>query len=907
MKRSGPVLFAAAILAVVAMIPASRGPHREQSAAGRRMPPMSLGTEDDADAQAEMEFLISRDPRTNAIPRDIRAREMRFARALPARAAGALRMGPDQATAFQPLLWTERGPTNVGGRTRAFAVDVASPSRLLAGSVAGGIWLSADEGATWSLHTKPGQIHTTTCIAQDKRAGKTNTWYVGTGELRGSTTNATRWGSLYLGDGVFKSTDGGLSWNLLPSSSSGTPQTTDPFDYVVSVATNPANAGQDEVLAATYKGIYRSTDGGGSWSLAIASDSGYTDVAITPAGAMYAVTRSGSLTRVWRSANGAAWTLIQPASFSNNAVRIVIGLAPSNPQIAYFFVYNPFAAGANGHQFWKYTYLSGDGSGAGGTWENRTANLPDTLFTQTGYDQIISVKPDDENFVLIGGTDLYRSTNAFATSAATTLIGGYPFLPPDGNHHPDQQSGAFSPANPSVFYSANDGGVQKAADITLPGMVWTSLNHGYDVTQFYSVAIPPDAGSNLILAGAQDNGSRLGNAPGASAWAMAFGGDGTVVEVSPAAQDRLYTQYQNGFMQRMQWDGSHIVDITPKNAVNQIFVNPIVLDPSNPALLYYAAGSPSAVSGIWRNSNAPAADTLAGWASLPGTDVGDGVGYARRITALGISTASNPNVLYYGTTDGVVKRAANVNTATPIMSTISPPGLGAGTAQGGFVRSIAVDPTNSDRALVAFGNYNFPSLWYTTDGGANWTDVEGNLAGPSGPSIRWASMFYVSGQLEVFLGTSIGVLSTTALTGGSTVWVQEAGADIGNVLIAYMDYRPSDNTLAVATHGRGVFTTRFIPLTGVAPRGPAVVFLGQSYPNPTSGRSTITFDLPQAADVSLRLYDVGGREVAVLADGPRPAGHHVVPVAAQGLAPGTYYYQLRALGAVERRGLVVRR
>ena len=145
MKRSGPVLFAAAILAVVAMIPASRGPHREQSAAGRRMPPMSLGTEDDADAQAEMEFLISRDPRTNAIPRDIRAREMRFARALPARAAGALRMGPDQATAFQPLLWTERGPTNVGGRTRAFAVDVASPSRLLAGSVAGGIWLSADE------------------------------------------------------------------------------------------------------------------------------------------------------------------------------------------------------------------------------------------------------------------------------------------------------------------------------------------------------------------------------------------------------------------------------------------------------------------------------------------------------------------------------------------------------------------------------------------------------------------------------------------------------------------------------------------------------------------------------------------------------------------------------------------
>ena len=64
----------------------------------------------------------------------------------------------------------------------------------------------------------------------------------------------------------------------------------------------------------------------------------------------------------------------------------------------------------------------------------------------------------------------------------------------------------------------------------------------------------------------------------------------------------------------------------------------------------------------------------------------------------------------------------------------------AATAIGGFVRCIAVDPNHSNRALLVFGNYNFPSLWYTTDGGANWTDVEGNIAGVSGPSVRWASM-----------------------------------------------------------------------------------------------------------------------------------------------------------------------
>src|SRR5262245_56784336 len=383
MNRSGPRLAAAVVLAcLVAIVPPSPEPrHAARGAddAQRRLPRMSLGTKDDPDAQAEMEFVMLRDPRTNAIPRDIHTRELRFARSLPARRAGAFRIGPDQATAFQPLVWTERGPNNVGGRTRAFAVDVAYPTTLLAGSVAGGIWRSTDDGASWSLRTSPGQLHGTTCIAQDRRAGKTSTWYVGTGELRGSTTNATRWGSLYLGDGIFKSTDGGSSWTLLPSTSTGTPQTTDPFDYVVNVATNPANAGQDEVLAATYRGVYRSVDGGGAWNLVIPSDSSYTDVAIASTGAMYAVARNGSRTRVWRSTNGTAWNLIQPAAFSTSAIRIVIGLAPSDPQVVYFFVYNPFVPSANGQQFWKYTYLSGDGSGAGGTWENRTASLPDTI------------------------------------------------------------------------------------------------------------------------------------------------------------------------------------------------------------------------------------------------------------------------------------------------------------------------------------------------------------------------------------------------------------------------------------------------------------------------------------------------------------------------------------------------
>ena len=901
MKLPGQVVAVALLVAFVAAIRPS-APRPAAPSFDPRLPRFSTGPEDDAGARDEFEFLALRDPRTNAIPRGIGRREGEFARTLPQ--GRARRFGSAQSQLFQELVWTERGPNNIGGRTRAFAVDVARPDTMIAGSVAGGIWQSYDEGASWTLRTKPGQIHSTSCIAQDRRPGKTNTWYVGTGEIRGSTTNETRWGSLYRGDGIFKSTNFGQTWTLLPSTSTGTPQTGDPFDYVINIATNPANLAEDEVLAATFKGIYRSVDGGVSWNQVLASDSSYTEIAITPTGTMYAVTRTGLQTRIWRSTNGTSWNLFTPASFPPLINRVVIGLVPSNPGMAYFFLQGHLS-GPLGHELWRYTYVSGDGSGAGGIWENRSANLPASLNTQAAYDQTIHVKPDDSNFVLLGGTELYRSTNGFGTPPTTTLVGGYGWLP-DGIHHPDLQGGAFSPVNPNVYYSANDGGVQKAADITIPNMVWTRMNNGYNVTQLYSVSIPPDAGSNLILAGAQDNGSILGNAPGASDWSMPMGGDGTIVEVSPMATNRLYTQYQLGFLQRMQWNGSDIVDMTPEFANNRMFVNPIALDPNNPSLLYYAGGSSTATSMIWRNDNASLADTLTGWSPLTFTDVGPASGYSRQISAIGVSTANNANVVYYGTMDGQVRRVNNAHTGTPVGSFITPPGLNGGTAAGGFVRCIAVDPTNSNNALVVFGNYNFPSLWYTTDGGLNWTDVEGNLAGPSGPSVRWATIFYYDGQLQVFLGTSIGVLSTNALAGGSTVWSQEAEAEIGNVLIAWMDYRPSDNTLAVATHARGVFTTKFLPSTAVEPN-PARLMLAQSYPNPAQGQATIAFELPRAGEVSLRLYDVAGREVAVLANGPRGPGRHTVPVAAQRLAPGTYHYVLRAFGSVVRRSLVVRR
>ncbi len=870
---------------------------------------LSTGDDDDPQARDEMEFLIQRDPMANEVPRDIHRREVEFVKAIPTRESLALSKG----NSLQSLNWVERGPNNVGGRTRVLAADIANPGTLIAGSVAGGIWKTTNDGLSWRLTLSPGQIHTTSCVVQDTRAGKRSTWYVGTGEFRGSTTNDTRWGSFYRGDGIYKSTNNGDSWTLLPSTSSGTPQTTDAFDFVWNVATNPANLTQDEVFAATWRGIYRSTNGGTSWTAALISDSGLvstsrfaTDIVVTSTGVAYAHTKEGGAPKIWRSPDGVTWTNIAPATFPTSTGRIVFGPAPSNPNIVYVFIEQANTTPAtSGHQLWKYTYVSGNGSGSGGTWENRGGNLPSGFNSQTGYDQIVQVKPDNENFVIIGGTDLYRSMDGFATTTTTANIGGYSYWPGE-NHHPDLHSGAFKPGNPNIYYSGHDGGISRADDINLNPMVWTSLNNGYNVTQFYSVAISPDSGDNYVLAGAQDNGSQGTNLAGMSAWDMVSSGDGTIVELPPAIDDRLYTQSQSGPLYRQTRTGSGFSSMNPSGGTRALFVNPITLDPNDSRILYYGAGkssSPTMWSGVWRNSNAPNGTSTVGWTALTATDVGTVSGWTRAVSVIGVSKANRANVVYFGTTDGLVKRVDSANSASPIVTDVTPPGLNGGTATGGFVRCVAVDPTNSNKVLVAFGNYNFQSLWFTTNGGSSWTDVEGNLAGPSGPSTRWATIFYLGSQLNVFLATSIGVLMTNDLNGASTVWSQAAANEIGNVLIGYLDYRSSDRTLAVGTHSRGVFTTQLpAGATSVDETDmPGEFSLEQNYPNPFNPATRIRFTLPashvgdqESEVVSLKVFDISGRQVTVLVNSALPAGEHAVAFDARALSSGVYFYRLTA-------------
>ena len=281
---------------------------------------------------------------------------------------------------------------------------------------------------------------------------------------------------------------------------------------------------------------------------------------------------------IYRSVDGTTWTNITTGFVSCIFGRIVVAIAPSNQNIVYFIVHNvPDGEpnSVNKHQLWKYQYVSGDGTGAGGIWTALGSNLPqagqgnlgtfnEPFDSQGGYDLYIQVNPTDPNFVLIGGTNLYRSTDGFTTTTTTKRIGGYQPATENGtypNSHPDIHTGFFQPGSSTAYYSGHDGGISRTDDITADvtadnPVTWFSRSGSFNVTQFYAVSLDPENGSNWVAGGFQDNGSYVTNTNVlASPWQSINSGDGGYCSIAPLADDRLYSTSQNGDIDRIQRDG----------------------------------------------------------------------------------------------------------------------------------------------------------------------------------------------------------------------------------------------------------------------------------------------------------------------------------------------------------------
>jgi hypothetical protein len=858
-------------------------------------------------ARTYLEWMKTHSPRTGRIPKRIREREMEFARSLPTRDQLAS-LAKSEGGASVITNWIKRGPYNLGGRTRAAAYDISNVNVILAGGVSGGMWRSTNTGASWTKVTTPSQLHSATCITQDRRTGQTNVWYYGTGERRGNSASGATYGD-YRGDGIFKSTNGGVSWTLLSSTSSGFPHIFNSvWDYVWSIETDVSNTTQAEVYAATYGSLQRSTNGGVSWTPVLGNTSPYaeyTDVKLTTTGVVYSAASSGtSMSGIRRSTDGITWSTITPAGFPTTYGRIVLAIAPSNENIVYCL-----ASVGNGHQLWIYN------SGTGG-WTNRSANLPPGFDSQTGYDLVVQVRPTDPNFVLLGGVTLYRSTDGFATPHTGEPIGGPLFAP---GHHADQHALLFQPGNASVVLSAHDGGLSRTTDITVPftSIVWTSLSNGYVTSQFYSVALDHlSPGNNIVVGGAQDNGTWFGNSTSPTAsWRYRELGDGSFCAIANSRTSYYFSsQFGVVFRQLLTDQGLPAGDpyrtrVDPAGATGQVFISPFILIPNFTNRMIYAAGNR-----LWRNTNLTeiplggTTPTTVNWSQLTNTVIaGDS------ITALEHTYNAPSDRLYYGTKEGKVFRLdGTLGTGNPTPVDIY---TGKGLPSNVYVSSLACDLTDGNKVLLAFSNYEVISLYYTTNGGNTWSAVAGNLeqfgnGNGNGPSVRWVEITAGRNNIRYyFAGTSTGLYSTETLSGTSTVWVQEGATTIGNVVVDMIDSRQSDGVVVVGTHGAGIFSGQVpLPLDADEQREiPSAFALHQNYPNPFNPTTTIRFSIPVSGRASLKVFDMAGREIATLLDEHIGAGSHQRSFDASGLSSGVYVTRLAVEGRVMTRKMMLLR
>ena len=289
-----------------------------------------------------------------------------------------------------------------------------------------------------------------------------------------------------------------------------------------------------------------------------------------------------------------------------------------------------------------------------------------------------------------------------------------------------------------------------------------------------------------------------------------------------AGENTRYHSTQNGSVLRVTGavpsnpTTSHHVH--PAAATGQLFVNPFILDKNDQKIMYY----PSGVK-LWRHNDVASITSGfnfsgtndAGWNEITSAEITSG-----KITALDVSKTT-ANVLYYGTSAGKVYKLVDASTGTtPTRTDIT----GAGFPATGFVSCVSVDEEDANKAFVTFSNYEVISIFYTSDGGTNWTNVSGNLeenadGTGNGPSIRWiVTHKLVSGSKQYYVGASTGLYSTTSLNGTSTTWTQESTDVIGNVPVSMIRSRTVDGLVAVGTHGKGAFSAN---VTGTVPTASA--------------------------------------------------------------------------------------
>jgi PKD repeat protein len=733
---------------------------------------------DDPAAARQHDFDITHDPVTNDIP---------VSRLYPV-IDSVNQYFKDHPETKTVANWTERGPNNVGGRTRALLFDPndLTYKKVWAGGVNGGLWYTNDitvANPTWNVVNNLWANMAVSCIAY--APNNTQTFYVGTGEGYGNSDAAR-------GSGIWKTTDGGSTWSQLPSTANQ-----EKFTYIqkiVVTSTGVVLAGTRGQFCNGDAGILRSTDGGATWTRVLGTSTGAcatsstscADLEIGPDGTLYASMGISYTGNIYKSVdNGLNWTVIGGNGFPTTGYeRIEIAVCPSNANRIYAMCENATGAALLG----IYTSTNKGATWTSCTspsWFDQSCSTPSSDFTRTQswYDLILAVDPLNENTVFAGGVDIMKSSN---TGSSWTQICSWWGGCSRQYVHADQHAIVFRPGSSSIGIFGNDGGVYYSTTLNNAIPTLTGKNNGYNVTQFYSCAIKPNCHEEYLMAGAQDNGTQLFTNAGMNATQDISGGDGgfCFIDQTSASHQVVSYVYNNFYLTTDNWN-TYSTILSSNNTIGR-FINPSDYDDVNHIL--YTAYSTSQVSRVSGLTTTPSATeiTISGMVNMP-THI-----RASPYAPAGTST------IFVGNSGGKLFKVTNAH-ATPTTTDIS--GTSAPWGTSASISCVEIGATENN-LIVTFSNYGVNSVWRTTDGGATWSSKEGNL--PDMP-IRWA-LYNPNDLNEVFLATELGIWSTTNVTAASPNWVANNNG-LANVRIDMLQLRKSDNLIAAATHGRGLYTS----------------------------------------------------------------------------------------------------
>ncbi|MGC8653662.1 MAG: VPS10 domain-containing protein [Candidatus Kryptoniota bacterium] len=738
------------------------------------------------------------------------------------------------------------GRDSSSGRVSSVSVDPLNPNIVYAAAAGGGLWKTTDGGNTWTPLTDNLPRLSSGCVAVDQVNDQIV--YYGQGELHYSIDS-------YPGSGLYISRDGGQNWQQvsLPGG----------IYYTGKIAIAPSN--DSVIYVCGYYDIYRSTDLGKTWTelnLVPGRYGAVQDVAIDPsdpftiyaARGSYYSSSSDTSFGVFKSTDGGMSWFKQSTGLppSGQIQRIQIAISQSNKQILYASVYgtNPLKSGQDTTRAYKST-------NGGQSWNSLPVNV-DYGGGQGWYNNFVAVDPTNPNIVYLGGVDLWKSTDGGQswsnyTRAYTT-----------GTVHPDQHSMSFQAGNGNVFYLGNDGGVWKTLN---GGAQFSSCNSNLQITQFYAVGIDP---SNPLYTygGTQDNGTERNLSP-AMSWDEIYSGDGGYVTIDPQNPSVIYGEYVNGALAKSTDGGKNFNTITNGISEKGYWTQPYVMDPNNTGILYTATDKIYWTSNggnnwfVRSNGYLKAKGQLVTTMSL--SPVEPNVIYAG---ISGYRGGSGSNFLYVSKDSGKTWTDITVN----------------GDTSADFAR-VTADPEKMGVAYVAM--LKFPFVMKTTDYGQTWTPLTTTINGFGSQALaKIVCIDSITGN--IYVGTYQGVYFSSDT--GNT-W-SRLGTGLPNAVVDDIAIQYSAHSLRIATHGRGVW--RVDLATGIATPEvrPEEFEIGQNYPNPFNPSTLISYRLPSESYVTLRVYDILGREIKTLFNGRQNKGDHNVNFDASALPSGVYFYRI---------------